>query len=74
MRKAHEQPSIGILLCARKEDKVVKLALNRMLSPALIAEDQTMLPDKKLFQGKLDALANQNASEVGEGIRKLKGV
>lgn len=45
-----------------------------MLSPALIAEDQTMLPDKKLLQGKLNELYNQNASEEDEGIRKLKGV
>ena len=63
VRKAHEQPSIGVLLCASKEDKVVEYALNRTLSPALIAEYQTMLPDKKLLQGKLDELYNQNASE-----------
>jgi hypothetical protein len=40
-----------------------------MLSPALIAEDQTMLPDRKLLQGKLNALYNQNASEEDEGSR-----
>jgi hypothetical protein len=37
VRKAHEQPSIGVLLCASKEDKVVEYALSRTLSPALIA-------------------------------------
>ena len=74
VRKAHEQPSIGVLLCASKEDKVVEYALNRTLSPALIAKYQTMLPDKKLLQGKLNELYNQNASEEGEGIRKPKGV
>jgi predicted nuclease of restriction endonuclease-like (RecB) superfamily len=66
VRKAHEQPSIGVLLCASKEDKVVEYALNRTLSPALIAEYQTMLPDKKLLQGKLNELYNQNASEEDE--------
>ncbi len=29
VRKAHEQPSIGVLLCASKEDKVVEYALSR---------------------------------------------
>jgi len=74
VRKAHEQPSIGVLLCASKEDKVVEYALNRTLSPALIAEYQTMLPDKKLLQGKLNELYSQNASEEGEGVHKPKGV
>jgi predicted nuclease of restriction endonuclease-like (RecB) superfamily len=66
VRKAHEQPSIGVLLCASKEDKVVEYALSRTLSPALIAEYQTMLPDKKLLQRKLQELYNQNAGEEGE--------
>ena len=66
VRKAHEQPSIGVLLCASKEDKVVEYALNRTLTPALIAKYQTMLPDKKLLQGKLNELYNQNASEEDE--------
>ena len=50
VRKPHEQPSIGVLLCASKEDKVVEYALSRTLSPALIAEYQTALPDKKLLR------------------------
>ena len=74
VRKAHERPSIGVLLCASKEDKVVEYALNRTLSPALIAEYQTMLPDKKLLQGKLNELYSQNAREEDDGIRKPKAV
>ena len=42
-------------------------ALNRALSPALIAEYQTMLPDKKLLQGKLNELYSQNAREEDDG-------
>ncbi|MEO6353688.1 MAG: PDDEXK nuclease domain-containing protein [Burkholderiaceae bacterium] len=52
-RKAHENPAIGVLLCASKDDEVVEYALSRALSPALIAEYQTRLPDKKLLQAKL---------------------
>ncbi len=37
-RKPHESPAIGVLLCASKNDEVVEYALNRSLSPALIAE------------------------------------
>ncbi|WP_339495431.1 PDDEXK nuclease domain-containing protein [Pseudomonas sp. RA_105y_Pfl2_P56] len=53
VRKPHENPAIGVLLCASKEDEVVEYALNRSLSPALIAEYQTCLPDKQLLQAKL---------------------
>ena len=53
VRKPHERPSIGVLLCATKDDEVVEYALSRAVSPALIAEYQTRLPDKKLLQRKL---------------------
>ena len=53
VRKPHEHPSIGVLLCASKNDEVVEYALSRTLSPALIAEYQTQLPDKRLLQAKL---------------------
>lgn len=52
-RKPHENPAIGLLLCASKDEEVVEYALSRSLSPALIAEYQTLLPDKKLLQAKL---------------------
>jgi len=63
VRKTHEQPSIGVLLCASKNDEVVEYALSRTLSPALIAEYQTQLPDKKLLQAKLHELYVQSAPE-----------
>lgn len=53
VRKSHEGPSIGLLLCASKDNEVVEYALSRSLSPALVAEYQTQLPDKKLLQAKL---------------------
>lgn len=52
-KKPHENPAIGILLCANKDSEVVEFALNRTLSPALVAEYKTKLPDKKLLQRKL---------------------
>ena len=53
VKKPHENPSIGILLCASKDSEVVEYALNRTLSPALVAEYQLRLPDKKLLETKL---------------------
>lgn len=53
VRKPHERPAIGVLLCASKDAEVVEYALSRSLSPALVAEYQTRLPDKKLLQAKL---------------------
>jgi predicted nuclease of restriction endonuclease-like (RecB) superfamily len=62
VRKAHEQLSIGVLLCATKDDEVVEYALSRTLSPALVAEYQTQLPDKKLLRAKLHEFYIQNES------------
>jgi len=53
VKKPHEQPSIGVLLCASKNHEVVEYALSRTMSPALVAEYQTRLPDKTLLQAKL---------------------
>lgn len=53
IRKPHENATIGVLLCATKDREVVEYALSRALSPALVAEYQTRLPDKKLLQAKL---------------------
>jgi predicted nuclease of restriction endonuclease-like (RecB) superfamily len=53
VRKPHERPSIGVMLCATKDSEVVEYALSRAVSPALVAEYQAVLPDKKLLPRKL---------------------
>jgi predicted nuclease of restriction endonuclease-like (RecB) superfamily len=62
-RKPHENAAIGLLLCASKDDEVVEYALSRSLSPALIAQYQTQLPDKKLLQSKLHEFYALGAKE-----------
>jgi predicted nuclease of restriction endonuclease-like (RecB) superfamily len=52
IKKEHENPSIGILLCKGKDDTVVEYALNRSLSPTLVADYKTKLPQKALLQKK----------------------
>jgi predicted nuclease of restriction endonuclease-like (RecB) superfamily len=61
VKKPHENPAIGVLLCASKDDEVVEYALSRTASPALIAQYQTQLPDKALLQAKLHEYYLQNA-------------
>lgn len=56
VKKPHENPSIGILLCKGKDSEVVEYALSRNLSPALVSEYHMALPDKKLLQAKLHEL------------------
>ncbi len=53
IKKPNENPSIGVLLCKDKDIQVVEYALSRSLSPAMISEYKTQLPDKKLLQQKL---------------------
>ncbi|KJV07123.1 hypothetical protein VZ94_06785 [Methylocucumis oryzae] len=59
VKKPHENPSIGVLLCHDKDDEVVEYALSRHLSPTLIAQYQLQLPDKALIQAKLHELLAQ---------------
>ena len=56
LKKDHENPSIGILLCKDKDHEVVEYALSRNLSPTLISQYERLLPNKKLLQNKLHEL------------------
>ena len=51
MTKSHERPSIGVLLCATKDDEVVEYALARTTSPSLVAEYQTTI---RVMNGDFD--------------------
>ncbi|WP_246859528.1 PDDEXK nuclease domain-containing protein [Spirosoma sp. KCTC 42546] len=55
-RLPHENPSIGILLCASKDSQVVEYALSRSLSPTLVADYTQQLIDKRLLAEKLAEL------------------
>lgn len=60
VKKSHENPSIGILLCKDKDNEVVEYALNRSLSPTMVAEYKTKLPDKNVLQQKLNEILKGN--------------
>ncbi|MCD8231115.1 MAG: PDDEXK nuclease domain-containing protein [Clostridiales bacterium] len=53
VKKKNENPSVGVILCASKDDEVVEFALSRSLSPTMVSEYNLKLIDKKLLQKKL---------------------
>jgi len=52
-KKPNENPSVGVILCASKNDEVVEIAMNRSISPTLVSEYSLHLIDKKLLEEKL---------------------
>ena len=58
IRKPDENPSVGLILCASKNDEVVEYAMSRTLSPMMVAQYQLQLPDKDILRNKLQELAN----------------
>ena len=56
IKKPHENPSIGILLCKTKSKTVVEYALNRNVSPALVIDYSSKFIDKKLLQANVQEL------------------
>lgn len=52
-KKPNENPSIGVILCATKDDEVVEYAMSRNLSPTLVSQYSLQLIDKHLLEDKL---------------------
>jgi len=53
VKRKTENPSVGVILCASKDDEVVEFALSRSLSSTMVAEYNLKLIDKHLLQTKL---------------------
>jgi predicted nuclease of restriction endonuclease-like (RecB) superfamily len=66
MKRADENPSVGLILCSEKDSTVVEYSLSRSLSPAMIADYRLHLPDKHILENKLRELAEfaESADEV----------
>jgi predicted nuclease of restriction endonuclease-like (RecB) superfamily len=66
VKRSNENPSIGIILCASKDEEVVEYTMSRNLSPTVVSEYKTKLIDKKLLEQKLrefNALLPENNAE-----------
>ena len=69
VRKPDENPSVGLLLCASKNDEVVEYAMSRTLSSMMVAQYQLQLPDKDTLRKKLQELSNLPALEENTSCR-----
>ena len=58
VKKDNENPSVGLLLCASKNDEVVEYSMSRTMSPMLVSKYQLQRPDKKILEKKLQELVN----------------
>ena len=67
VRKPDENPSVGLLLCASKNDEVVEYDMSRTLSPMMVAQYQLQLPDKDVLRKKLQELINLPEIDETEG-------
>ncbi len=54
VKRSNENPSIGILLCKETNREIVKYALNRSLSPTMIAKYERELIPKEVLQKSLN--------------------
>ncbi|MDE6485812.1 MAG: PDDEXK nuclease domain-containing protein [Duncaniella sp.] len=70
VRKQHENPSIGILLCKDKDDEVVEYAMSRSLSPTLVSEYRLNLPSKKALQEKIKELFTETSVDDDNNLLK----
>lgn len=66
VKKPNENPSVGLILCASKDDTVVEYALSRSMSPTMVSDYTLQLPDKKLLQEKLRELTDMAYTETEE--------
>lgn len=58
IKKEYENPSVGVILCANKDDEVVEYAMSRSMSPTLVSEYKLKLIDKKLLENKLKEISD----------------
>ena len=62
-KKENENPSVGVILCATKDEEVVEYAMSRTMSPLLVSEYKLKLPDKKVLEDKLRDFINISNNE-----------
>ena len=67
VKKPVENPSVGLIICAGKDDSVVEYSLSRSMSPALVSAYQSCLPDKSLLENRLRELRDLRDLEEREG-------
>lgn len=72
IKKEDKNPSVGLLLCASKNDEVVEYAMSRTLSPMMVSEYKLKLPNKDILRQKLQELSDTPAIEENPKIELSK--
>ena len=71
VKKKNENPSVGIILCANKNEQIVEYTMSRNMSPTMVAKYSLKLIDKKLLEQKLkeieDIVEENNTRQIVEG-------
>ena len=58
IKKPHENPSVGIILCKSKDEDVVEYALGKNITPTMVSEYRTKLISKEILRKKLEEITN----------------
>ena len=67
VKRAEENPSIGVLLCKSADHAMVEYALSRSMSPALVAEYQRVMIPREVLQETFDLYLGNGGRATGSG-------
>ena len=72
-KKENENPSVGVILCADKDERVVEYAMSRTMSPTMVSQYTLKLIDKKLLENKLKEITNiiEENNDINNKINAL---
>jgi hypothetical protein len=63
VKKPHENPSVGIIMCRTKDENIVEISLNRSISPTVVSQYETKLISKELLRNKLNEYFSSNIEQ-----------
>ena len=71
-----ENPPVGLILCAQKDEALARYALDNLPNKVLAAEYRTVLPDEKIIAEELEHTGDywKNVSKSGKSNRGIANV
>ena len=69
VKRADENPSIGVLLCKSADHATVEYALSRTMSPALVAEYKRVMIPREVLQESFERYIGASSTRVSKGNR-----
>lgn len=62
IKKAHEQSSVGLLVCTNQKETLIKYTFNTELTPEHIVKCKALLPSRTMLQAKLQEFYVENST------------